>query len=74
MGADVVVENHGDAMAHTYGLDYADIAAMRSALIWRPVAGRGHQAGGRATDMTLQASLGMSALTGDESGPCGGSL
>ena len=69
MAADVIVENHGDAMARTYGFDYADIASERSALIWCSVSGLGRGAGGRAIDMTLQASMGMSALTGDESGP-----
>jgi crotonobetainyl-CoA:carnitine CoA-transferase CaiB-like acyl-CoA transferase len=74
MGADVIVEYHGDAMAHTYGFDYADIAAMCPALIWRSVSGLGHRAGGGAIDTTLQPSMGMSAPMRDESGPSGGSL
>ncbi|OBJ46446.1 hypothetical protein A5630_11565 [Mycolicibacterium mucogenicum] len=67
--ADIVIENHGDAMARTYGFDYTDIAAQRPELIWCSVSGMGRGAGGRAIDMTLQASMGMSALTGEESGP-----
>ena len=69
MQADVVIENLGDAMAHTYGVDYADISDVRPKLIWCSISGLGRGRGGRAIDMTLQASMGMSALTGEHGRP-----
>ncbi len=69
LGADVVLENLGDGMHDTYGFDYSDIASERPNTIWCSVSGLGRGAGGRAIDMTLQASMGMSSLTGEESGP-----
>jgi crotonobetainyl-CoA:carnitine CoA-transferase CaiB-like acyl-CoA transferase len=67
--ADVVVESHGDAMIGVYGIGYDQIAADRRDLIWCSISGLGRGSGGRAIDMTLQASMGMSALTGDAGGP-----
>lgn len=45
MQADVVIENLGDAMAHTYGVDYADISDVRPKLIWCSISGLGRGRG-----------------------------
>ena len=69
LSADVIVESHGNSMLATYGFDYGQIAADRRDLIWCSISGLGHGAGGRAIDMTLQAAMGISALTGEADGP-----
>jgi crotonobetainyl-CoA:carnitine CoA-transferase CaiB-like acyl-CoA transferase len=67
--ANVVVESHGDAMIGVYGFGYDQITVDRRDLVWCSISGLGSGSGGRAIDMTLQASMGMSALTGDAGGP-----
>jgi crotonobetainyl-CoA:carnitine CoA-transferase CaiB-like acyl-CoA transferase len=67
--ADIVIENFGDGAAETIGVDYDDVAADRPRLIWCSISGLGRGNGGRAVDMTLQASMGITALTGEEHGP-----
>ncbi|EHB59155.1 Formyl-CoA transferase [Mycolicibacterium rhodesiae JS60] len=69
LSADVIVESHGDSMAQVYGFGYDDIAAERPNVVWCSISGLGQGAGGRAIDMTLQAIMGMTALTGTADGP-----
>jgi crotonobetainyl-CoA:carnitine CoA-transferase CaiB-like acyl-CoA transferase len=64
--ADVVVENIG---AERIGVDHADAAAANPRLIWLSVTGLGAGRGGRALDPSLQASMGLMALTGEPGGP-----
>ena len=62
--ADVVVENLAGAAA----VAYDDVAADHPALVWCAITGRG--AGrGRAVDPSLQATMGLAALTGEPGGP-----
>jgi crotonobetainyl-CoA:carnitine CoA-transferase CaiB-like acyl-CoA transferase len=63
--ADVVVENLAGAAALSYG----DVAAEHPALVWCAISGRGVGRGGRAVDPTLQAMMGLAALTGEPGGP-----
>src|SRR3954453_14963671 len=63
--ADVVVENLAGAAALSYG----DVAAEHPALVWCAISGRGVGRGGRAVDPTLQATMGLAALTGEPDGP-----
>lgn len=67
--ADVVVENHGDLMERMFGIDYESAARSRPELIWCSVSGMGRGARRKAIDMTLQASMGITALTGEADGP-----
>jgi|SRR5581483_20958 len=67
--ADIVVENHGDLMQRMYGIEYADAANKRPGLIWCSVSGMGRGVQRKAIDMTLQASMGITALTGEADGP-----
>ena len=67
-GADVVVENLGAAAARL-GFSYADAAATNPRLVWCSVTGLGAGRGGRALDPSLQASMGLMALTGEPEGP-----
>jgi len=67
--ADVVVENHGDLMRPMFGIDYAEASVADPNLIWCSVSGLGQGVQRKAIDMTLQASMGMSALTGESDGP-----
>src|SRR5581483_8230763 len=67
--ADVVVENHGDLMQRMFGIDYTEAACSRPALIWCSVSGMGRGVHRKAIDMTLQASTGITALTGETGGP-----
>jgi crotonobetainyl-CoA:carnitine CoA-transferase CaiB-like acyl-CoA transferase len=67
--ADIVVENFGDAASETIGVDYDDLGERSPRLIWCSISGLGRGGGGRAVDMTLQASMGITALTGEEGGP-----
>ena len=63
--ADVVVENLAGAAA----LSYADVAAEQPRLVWCAITGRGAASGGRAVDPSLQATMGLAALTGEPDGP-----
>src|SRR5947208_2004643 len=63
--ADVVVENLAGAAA----LSYDDVAAAQPALVWCAITGRGAGRGGRAVDPSLQATMGLAALTGEPDGP-----
>jgi crotonobetainyl-CoA:carnitine CoA-transferase CaiB-like acyl-CoA transferase len=67
--AEIVVENFGDGAREAIGLDYEDVAAANPRLMWCSISGLGRGGGGRAVDMTLQASMGITALTGEEDGP-----
>jgi crotonobetainyl-CoA:carnitine CoA-transferase CaiB-like acyl-CoA transferase len=66
-GADVVVESLGAGAAAFAGYD--DAAARNPRLVWCSITGTGWGEDGRAIDPTLQASMGMMALTGDPDGP-----
>jgi crotonobetainyl-CoA:carnitine CoA-transferase CaiB-like acyl-CoA transferase len=59
--ADVVVENLAGGVA------YEDFA--RDDLVWCAITGRGAGRGGRAVDPSLQAAMGLAALTGEPGGP-----
>jgi crotonobetainyl-CoA:carnitine CoA-transferase CaiB-like acyl-CoA transferase len=66
--ADVVVENLGDPAARL-GFGYEDAARDNERLVWCSVTGLGAGRGGRAVDPSLQASIGLMALTGEPDGP-----
>jgi crotonobetainyl-CoA:carnitine CoA-transferase CaiB-like acyl-CoA transferase len=66
-GADVLLESLGDGGAGI-GISYEDAASRNPALIWCSITGQGRDHGGRAIDPTLQASMGMMALTGEPGG------
>jgi crotonobetainyl-CoA:carnitine CoA-transferase CaiB-like acyl-CoA transferase len=66
--ADVVVENLGDATARL-GFGYEDASRLNARLVWCAVTGLGADQGGRAVDPSLQASMGLMALTGEPGGP-----
>lgn len=68
VSADVVVENLGDA-GRVLGFDHADLAAEHPGLVWCSITGYGRGRPERAIDQTLQASMGMIALTGEPDGP-----
>lgn len=63
--ADVVIENLGDARTRL-GFGRGDL--KRSA-VWCSITGHGVDRGGRAMDPSLQASMGLIALTGERDGP-----
>jgi crotonobetainyl-CoA:carnitine CoA-transferase CaiB-like acyl-CoA transferase len=67
-GADLVIENLGDAEARL-GFGYEDASASNAKLVWCAVTGLGAGRGGRAVDPSLQASMGLMALTGEPDGP-----
>ena len=67
-GADVVVENLG-AAGRRLGLGYEEASAANERLVWCSVTGLGAGRGGRALDPSLQASMGLMALTGEPGGP-----
>ena len=67
--ADVVIESLGDARGAALGTDYEDARVRNPKLIWCSVTGTGRGTGGRAIDPTLQASMGMMALTGEPDRP-----
>jgi crotonobetainyl-CoA:carnitine CoA-transferase CaiB-like acyl-CoA transferase len=67
-GADVVVENLG-AAGERLGFGHEDVAAGNERLVWCSVTGLGAGRGGRALDPSLQASMGLMALTGEPGGP-----
>lgn len=64
-GADVVIENLG-AAAGRLGFGYDEAAQRNARLVWCSVTGLGTD---RAVDPSLQASMGLMALTGEPSGP-----
>ena len=64
--ADAVVENLG---AERLGFGYEDVSAANERLVWLSVTGLGTGRGGRALDPSLQASMGLMALTGEATGP-----
>ena len=66
--ADVVIENLG-AAGPRLGFGYAEVAALNERLVWCSISGLGAGQGGRALDPTLQASMGLMALTGEPDGP-----
>jgi crotonobetainyl-CoA:carnitine CoA-transferase CaiB-like acyl-CoA transferase len=66
--ADVVVENLGEA-AVRLGFAYEDVMDANGRLVWCSVTGLGKGRGGRALDPSLQASMGLMALTGEPDGP-----
>jgi crotonobetainyl-CoA:carnitine CoA-transferase CaiB-like acyl-CoA transferase len=65
--ADVVIENLGAAGARL-GFGYDDASARNERLVWCSVTGLGAGRGGRALDPSLQASMGLMALTGEPGG------
>lgn len=67
LGADVVVESLGDA-APSLGIGFADAHRYNPKLIWCSITGTGRGHAGRAIDPSLQASMGMMALTGEAAG------
>ena len=67
--ADVVVESLGDGRAEALGTDFDDSRSRNPKLIWCSITGEGRGRGGRAIDPTLQASMGMMALTGEPGRP-----
>jgi crotonobetainyl-CoA:carnitine CoA-transferase CaiB-like acyl-CoA transferase len=66
--ADVVVESLGEGRS-ALGTDYDDASSRNEKLIWCSISGYGRGQPGRAIDPTLQASMGMMALTGEPEGP-----
>ena len=66
--ADVVIENLG-AAASRLGIGYDDAAQANERLVWCSVTGLGAGRGGRALDPSLQAAMGLMALTGESGGP-----
>ena len=66
--ADVVVENLGGSIARL-GFGYEDLSTLNERLVWCSVTGLGAGQGGRAVDPSLQASMGLMALTGEPGGP-----
>jgi crotonobetainyl-CoA:carnitine CoA-transferase CaiB-like acyl-CoA transferase len=64
-GADVVVENLGDARSRL-GFGPAD---MPERLVWCSVTGHGVERGGRAMDPSIQAAMGLMEVTGESGGP-----
>lgn len=66
--ADVVVESLGEAVRHL-GTSPEEARERNPRLVWCSISGLGRAAGGRAIDPTLQAAMGMMALTGQPDGP-----
>lgn len=64
--ADVVIENVG---ADRLGVGYDAASSANGRLVWCSVTGLGAGRGGRALDPSLQASMGLMALTGEPDGP-----
>jgi crotonobetainyl-CoA:carnitine CoA-transferase CaiB-like acyl-CoA transferase len=65
--ADIVVESLGGVAGGLAGYDAA--AERNPKLIWCTITGEGRGRPGRTIDPTLQASMGMMALTGEPDGP-----
>ena len=66
--ADVVVDNLGEAAAQL-GFGREEALGWNERLVWCSVTGTGVGRGGRTLDPTLQASMGLMALTGEPGGP-----
>jgi crotonobetainyl-CoA:carnitine CoA-transferase CaiB-like acyl-CoA transferase len=66
--ADVVIDNLGDPSARL-GFGHAEASRAKPRLVWCSVTGLGAGRGGRAVDPSLQASIGLMALTGERGGP-----
>jgi crotonobetainyl-CoA:carnitine CoA-transferase CaiB-like acyl-CoA transferase len=66
--ADIVVESLGEGRA-ALGTDYEEASSQNEKLIWCSISGYGRGEAGRAIDPTLQASMGMMALTGEPDRP-----
>ena len=66
--ADIVVESLGEGRT-ALGIDYEDASSRNEKLIWCSISGYGRGEPGRAIDPTLQASMGMMALTGEPDRP-----
>ncbi|HEX8075446.1 MAG TPA: CoA transferase [Thermoleophilaceae bacterium] len=66
--ADVVVENLGESTARL-GFGYEDVSEPNPRLVWCSITGLGAREGGRAVDPSLQASMGLMALTGEPDRP-----
>jgi crotonobetainyl-CoA:carnitine CoA-transferase CaiB-like acyl-CoA transferase len=66
--ADVVVESLGEGRS-ALGIDYEEASSRNEQLIWCSISGYGRGQAGRAIDPTLQASMGMMALTGEPDRP-----
>ena len=67
--ADVVVESLGDVRERALGIDYAEASSRNEKLIWCSITGTGRGSGGPRDRPTLQASMGMMALTGEPGRP-----
>lgn len=63
--ADIVIEN----LAGAAPVSYADVAGEQPDLVWCTITGHGVARGGRAVDPSLQATMGLAALTGEADGP-----
>jgi crotonobetainyl-CoA:carnitine CoA-transferase CaiB-like acyl-CoA transferase len=68
--ADVVVENLGESIDRL-GIDYAQASAANPKLVWCSITGLGSGEGRRVIDPSLQADMGLMALTGEPDGPPG---
>ena len=66
--ADVVIENLGES-TERLGIDYARASDANPRLVWCSITGLGAGEGRRAIDPTLQAEMGLMALTGEAGGP-----
>jgi crotonobetainyl-CoA:carnitine CoA-transferase CaiB-like acyl-CoA transferase len=66
--ADVVIENLGEPEARL-GFSYEELARSNGRVVWCSITGLGAGRGGRAVDPTLQASMGLMALTGEPGRP-----
>jgi len=66
--ADVVVESLGEGRT-ALGTGYEEASSRNEKLIWCSISGYGRGQAGRAIDPTLQASMGMMALTGEPDRP-----
>ena len=66
--ADVVVENLGEAIERL-GIDYARASAANPKLVWCSITGLGAGEGRRVIDPSLQADMGLMALTGEAGRP-----
>jgi crotonobetainyl-CoA:carnitine CoA-transferase CaiB-like acyl-CoA transferase len=67
-GADVVIENLGEARARL-GICSEEVHERHPKLVWCSITGLGANRGGRAIDPSLQAEMGMMATTGEPGRP-----
>jgi crotonobetainyl-CoA:carnitine CoA-transferase CaiB-like acyl-CoA transferase len=68
--ADVVVENLGESIERL-GIDHARASAANPKLVWCSITGLGAGEGRRIIDPSLQADMGLMALTGEPDRPPG---